>query len=193
MALADLFKEDDADFVSPPVIKAIETRYNGYNFRSRTEARWAVYFDNHFDFIMGPRKWVYEPEGLETPFGRYLLDFLITKNDVVEAVIEIKPSSYVLTESDALKLFAAAAHFHAKYTILIKVAPGDYTYHELFYTSHLIYTHVLRAKDYTKTYALHKFKFEFPNTHGFGDIYKCESAIDAAKSARFEFGQSGRT
>ena len=26
-------------------IKAIETRYNGYRFRSRTEARWAVFFD----------------------------------------------------------------------------------------------------------------------------------------------------
>ena len=26
-------------------IKAIETRYNGYRFRSRLEARWAVFFD----------------------------------------------------------------------------------------------------------------------------------------------------
>ncbi len=26
-------------------IKAIETRYKGYRFRSRLEARWAVFFD----------------------------------------------------------------------------------------------------------------------------------------------------
>ena len=27
------------------LIKAIETEYNGYKFRSRLEARWAVFFD----------------------------------------------------------------------------------------------------------------------------------------------------
>lgn len=27
------------------MIKAIETVYNGYRFRSRLEARWAVFFD----------------------------------------------------------------------------------------------------------------------------------------------------
>jgi hypothetical protein len=26
-------------------VKAIETQYNGYRFRSRLEARWAVFFD----------------------------------------------------------------------------------------------------------------------------------------------------
>ena len=26
-------------------MKAIETEYNGYRFRSRLEARWAVFFD----------------------------------------------------------------------------------------------------------------------------------------------------
>ena len=40
-------------------IKAIETRYAGYRFRSRLEARWAVFFDT-----LG-LKWQYEPEGYE--------------------------------------------------------------------------------------------------------------------------------
>lgn len=40
-------------------IKAIQTRYKGYNFRSRLEARWAVFFD-----ALGI-KWEYEPEGFE--------------------------------------------------------------------------------------------------------------------------------
>ncbi|MEN2464926.1 hypothetical protein [Ornithinibacillus sp. JPR2-1] len=40
-------------------IKAIETIYKGYRFRSRLEARWAVFFDS-----LGI-KWEYEPEGFE--------------------------------------------------------------------------------------------------------------------------------
>jgi hypothetical protein len=38
-------------------MKAIETLYRGYRFRSRTEARWAVFFDK-----LGLR-WDYEEEG----------------------------------------------------------------------------------------------------------------------------------
>jgi hypothetical protein len=40
-------------------IKVIETAYKGYRFRSRLEARWAVFFD-----AMG-LKWEYEPEGFD--------------------------------------------------------------------------------------------------------------------------------
>lgn len=50
-------------------IKAIETRYAGYRFRSRLEARWAVFFDT-----LG-EPWEYEKEGFELPSGRYLPDF----------------------------------------------------------------------------------------------------------------------
>jgi hypothetical protein len=51
--------------------RAIETRYKGYRFRSRLEARWAVFFD-----ALG-LKWEYEREGYELPSGRYLPDFFI--------------------------------------------------------------------------------------------------------------------
>ena len=51
------------------LLKAIETRYKGYRFRSRTEARWAVAFD-----AMGI-EWEYEKEGYELPSGWYLPDF----------------------------------------------------------------------------------------------------------------------
>lgn len=54
-------------------LRAIETRYAGYHFRSRLEARWAVFFD-----ALGIR-WEYEPQGYEFPNGRrYLPDFLLT-------------------------------------------------------------------------------------------------------------------
>jgi hypothetical protein len=50
-------------------IKAIETRYKGYRFRSRLEARWAVFFD-----ALGI-EWEYEKEGYQLPSGLYLPDF----------------------------------------------------------------------------------------------------------------------
>lgn len=53
-------------------IKAIETEYNGYRFRSRLEARWAVFFD-----ALGV-KYEYEPDGFVLPSGRkYLPDFRV--------------------------------------------------------------------------------------------------------------------
>lgn len=51
-------------------LKAIETVYNGYRFRSRLEARWAVFFDE-----MGIA-YKYETEGFDLGNGiRYLPDF----------------------------------------------------------------------------------------------------------------------
>jgi len=51
-------------------IRALPTDYAGIRFRSRTEARWAVFFD-----ALGIR-WEYEPEGYRLPDGTcYLADF----------------------------------------------------------------------------------------------------------------------
>lgn len=51
-------------------IKAIETSYRGYRFRSRLEARWAVFFD------VLDTHWEYEPEGFVLSDGScYLPDF----------------------------------------------------------------------------------------------------------------------
>ena len=65
-------------------IKAIETRYKGYRFRSRLEARWAVFFDS-----LGT-EWEYEKEGFDLgePLGRYLPDFYLPK---FAAWAEVKP------------------------------------------------------------------------------------------------------
>lgn len=53
-------------------IKAIETEYDGYKFRSRLEARWAVFFDT-----LGV-EYEYEPEGFLLPSGaQYLPDFKV--------------------------------------------------------------------------------------------------------------------
>ena len=64
------------------MIKAIETQYKGYRFRSRLEARWAVFFD-----ALG-LSWEYEPEGFDLgEHGWYLPDFYVRGLD---AYVEVK-------------------------------------------------------------------------------------------------------
>ena len=73
-------------------IKPIETVYNGYRFRSRLEARWAVFFNE------GKIKYEYEPEGFDINGMRYLPDFYLpdfdvyveVKRDTAEGIEEIK-------------------------------------------------------------------------------------------------------
>lgn len=76
-------------------MKPIETVYQGYRFRSRLEARWAVCLD-----ALG-WPWEYEPEGFVLPNGAgYLPDFVLRRphaaegGRVGEAVcfLEIKPT-----------------------------------------------------------------------------------------------------
>ena len=59
-------------------IKPIETLYKGYRFRSRLEARWAVFFDT-----LGV-EWEYEPEGFDLGDGLYYLpDFRIRNSAII--------------------------------------------------------------------------------------------------------------
>lgn len=61
-------------------IKPIETIYNGYRFRSRLEARWAVFFD------AAGIKYEYEPEGFEHDGYMYLPDFYLPELGVYAEV-----------------------------------------------------------------------------------------------------------
>lgn len=56
-------------------LRVLPTPYAGYTFRSRTEARWAVFLD-HLDI-----KWDYEREGFEFNGERYLPDFWLPELD----------------------------------------------------------------------------------------------------------------
>lgn len=70
-------------------IKPIETVYNGYRFRSRLEARWAVFFD------AAGISYEYEPEGFKLKNGRkYLPDFFLPDFGIY---VEIKP---ILSKDD---------------------------------------------------------------------------------------------
>ena len=86
-------------------IAAIPTEYKGYRFRSRLEARWAVFFD-----LCG-MQWEYEPEGFSLGDGRgYLPDFLLHNVETLHAGgtkilhdlwVEVKGE---LTKDDAEKI-----------------------------------------------------------------------------------------
>lgn len=67
-------------------IQPIQTAYKGYKFRSRLEARWAVFFD-----ALG-LKWQYEVEGFKLPNGEcYLPDFRVISINKMVYWYEIKP------------------------------------------------------------------------------------------------------
>lgn len=76
-------------------IKAIETVYKGYRFRSRLEARWAVFFD-----ALGV-KWEYEKEGYDLgEAGWYLPDFWLPE---LQCWFEVKGE---MNDEDADKIAA---------------------------------------------------------------------------------------
>ena len=65
-------------------MQAIETRYSGILFRSRLEARWALYFD-----LLGI-EWLYEMEGFKLESGEiYLPDFYLPPP--LDIFCEVKP------------------------------------------------------------------------------------------------------
>ena len=65
-------------------MQAIDTFYKSYRFRSRLEARWAVYFDQ-----VGV-EWEYEPAGFNLGERCYLPDFYLPEFDTY---IEVKPTT----------------------------------------------------------------------------------------------------
>lgn len=84
-------------------ITAIETEYNGYRFRSRLEARWAVFLDAlAIDYR-------YEPEGYDLgKHGLYLPDFWLPD---LKYVIEVKGRSP--TKLEEWKVAAVCDHLDA--------------------------------------------------------------------------------
>jgi hypothetical protein len=88
--------------MSDKAIKPIETVYKGYRFRSRLEARWAVFFDE-----LGV-KWLYEHEGFELPgVGRYLPDFYLPEFD---EYVEVKGGHIQLPDTPSVYMAGKMHH-----------------------------------------------------------------------------------
>lgn len=179
-------------------IKAIETSYKGYRFRSRLEARWAVFFD-----YLGV-KWEFEPEGFELPNGqRYLPDFFLPGFNHIDGLgmyVEVKPSY----ESDFSKPRAFVDAIGRE--VLLAVGPPDFRIYTVFtkpsimdvegltgYSACFV-ARYLNPGSVGDGYRLYTDP-GYENQDGSIDEYYVDpfvaTAISVSRGARFEFGESG--
>lgn len=107
--------------------RPIETEYRGHRFRSRLEARWALFFD-----ALGV-PWEYEPEAFAFEGERYLPDFRLRVRGARGAPLwaEVKPPSLEIDADFAkARRFALAGLAHE---ILLLDGPPDFRGYRLFY------------------------------------------------------------
>jgi len=186
-------------------IKPIETLYRGYKFRSRLEARWAVFFDT-LGF-----KYEYEKEGFELSTGeRYLPDFYLPEDKLWVEVKGDQPNSKYV------KMLKSFSDQLGSALLLAVGIPGENQIQILAYDTcdsgagnYDGYVDIVAAKKgrlqlvtcsdsrvvWDRTIYSDEF-FEcdldvsyLPNRVMFHSVAK---AVDAAKSARFEFGETPR-
>lgn len=72
-----------------PHLKARETVYCGIRMRSRTEALYAAWLDEHGGY---GDTWTYEPTCFAGPEGQWLPDFGFTEAGLRPVYVEVKPS-----------------------------------------------------------------------------------------------------
>ena len=192
-------------------IKAIETFYKGYRFRSRLEARWAVFFD-----AMG-WQWEYEPEGFDLgEAGWYLPDFKMygkdSNGDYNIFYFEVKPEDRDLTESEKEKIFAFGKMCvdhrvtcgYGDFILLDGVPseklylsagavayPKEWPFEPFWWGMDVTYRDGRPTFEWLGTYGKcdrEKEYFEMKNS--FGNVgYVGKSPIEKARSARFEHGE----
>ena len=189
-------------------IKPIETIYKGYRFRSRLEARWAVFFD-----ALGV-EYEYEPEGYEFDDGtRYLPDFYLKD---IQMFVEIKNEHFLKDEKNInyIKMLESFSEGTNCPILLIVGTPGDkpfsvylsfadnngggltwmdfvmigkdkndgkiYFFHDVFLPDFSIYSH-----DFDN-------ELNLANEPAEGHLLQEDyiQAISKARQARFEFGET---
>jgi hypothetical protein len=190
------------------MIKAIETRYKGYRFRSRLEARWAVFFD-----ALGI-KWEYEKEGYDLgEAGYYLPDFWVNlgERNYIFDIKSVYPSSEEIEKIRKLGGYIVSGlpgvdnHIYS-YVIVNRMSEeeGEWNLHSLFcgcrYCGKSIgiesaygteFSIDVPSNDpwiYTSYFSCCHPEKDFEST--FYDS-KLMSAYIAARSARFEHGEKG--
>lgn len=177
--------------------RAITTRYCGYAFRSRLEARWAVFFD-HLGI-----KWEYEPEGYELGNGlRYLPDFWLPE---WKMWVEIRPDAPDFPSIEKASRLAELSHYPVFISnglpihggALFATPVGDAALNgpcEVDWGAKdgnfiWLFTDELPAN--TSRYCAGAEVFITPAAKQGTLTPNASEALAAARSARFEFGQQG--
>jgi len=165
-------------------ITPIQTSYKGYLFRSRLEARWAVFFDT-----LGI-KWEYEKEGYDLgDAGRYLPDFWLPGFHFKETGLWVEIKPYINIGNDAMNKIVALCHYTQESLLLLDEVPDSKEYH-LILPSRLnevksrricFHSKYLKGGRDSNEYRL----YEYPTENECRDVAP-EKAIAAARSARFE-------
>lgn len=106
------------------MIKAIETSYAGYRFRSRLEVRWAVFFDR-----LGI-SWEYEAEGYVIGGRPYLPDFKLAFADGRTIFAEVKHSDTDEYEGEHVELCRGLACTLGHPVLLLIGPPAYRMYHQ---------------------------------------------------------------
>lgn len=199
-------------------VTALETTYAGCRFRSRLEARWAVFLDK-----LGIQ-WRYEPQGFELPSGEcYLPDFHLPDLDLW---VEVKGDEREFRQHGSRYAQAAAAlggsglmvlgpvpdlrfglpqhfvltpheHCCGRPVLCLHVAWSDMLRHpggvrEVGFPCTELDTHDLATLPALKGYNLGRASYTDPGpVDNWPDLGVGESAYRAARSARFEHGESG--
>jgi hypothetical protein len=167
-------------------IKAIETRYKGYRFRSRLEARWAVFFE-----ILGI-DWDYEVEGYDLrEFGYYLPDFWIAD---IDCFAEVKPGQFSFGEYEKCHALPAPC-------LLLDGPPrvgyfGVADYRDNLGPVDLCYRNYLSGERFQRVDLVHsvskgRLYYSFGEELSPAIREEVKQAVLASRSARFEFGESG--
>lgn len=152
------------------MIKAIETRYKGYRFRSRLEARYAIFFDE-----LGV-EWDYEPEGFDLgELGCYLPDFFLHGNSHYGPYVEVKGIKPTGKEIEKL---CTLCRNKSAYGVIVWGAPGENKW-----------LAIDKEGDLTGEEYFTPLWHMIPNLEWEDARIKLPAAVAAARSARFEHGE----
>ena len=191
------------------MIQAIETKYNGYKFRSRLEARWAVFFDK-MDI-----EYTYEPESFMSDYkfelkGRkacYLPDFYLPK---LNMWVEVKGDKNKLFDDSARMacILSDLLKKHQGIILLGNVPDGNNIAHNVIYfeKGYLKSSKCFFENNYIKRIQNEEVvskKYLTDINNDYGNFFNCDHSevnikIDKkvmlsyknARSARFEFGDT---
>lgn len=190
--------------------RAIETVYRGYRFRSRLEARWAVFLDA----LEVPFE--YEAQGFDVSGTWYLPDFWLPRWD---AFLEVRPTTDKVLDTFTQERLAVATGKHVIFVVgdpvevfmpsLTTVRTGHHACLAIFDRSGVAAGDVIASMcrppcsratfrfAVSKDFLVARYLGADPHDVGPGcsseryDLIDVHDAAMAARQARFEHGESG--